>query len=328
MDCILCDTDQTTPYLVAPDMYTSERYRLVRCTCCGLIRTDRPPSSENLYVYGGTADAGARFGLTQSLLRWFRRVRAHQFTEGRSGRALDVGCGDGSFLAALAQEGWDVYGTELSASIAASATQRLGGRIRVGEIDNKTSHPDASFDLITLWHVLEHLENPRKALAEVRRLIKPDGTVVIAVPNIRSLQALIFKQDWLHLDVPRHRWHFDPQTLRDLAERCGFEVKQIQHFSMEYGSFGIVQGIATSLGGGHVLFTRLVRLSPVELVREASFWLHLVLLMLALLPSILVEALAAVARRGGVVVMTLTPRGARTLDNAVTDSARGRFIRK
>ena len=309
MDCILCNSDQTTPFLVAPNMYTGEQYRLVRCSCCRLIRTDQPPSSEQLYVYGGTADAGARFGLMQNLLSWFRRTRIQQFTGQRVGRALDIGCGDGSFLAALAKEGWDVYGTELSASIAASARKRLGDRIRVEEIENKTSHPEASFDLITLWHVLEHLDNPQKALVEVRRLIKSEGTVVIAVPNIRSLQAQIFKQDWLHLDVPRHRWHFDPETLRALAERCGFEVKQIRHFSMEYGPFGIVQGIATSLGGGHVLFTRLVRLAPHDLLRHPNFWLHLPLVIFTIVPSILIEAAASTVRRGGAIVVVLKPRG-------------------
>ena len=308
MTCILCESDQSTPFLAAPDMYTGEHHRLVRCARCGLIRTDRPPSSEHLYVYGETADAGKRFGLAQQLLQWFRRARLRRFVGRRPrGRALDVGCGDGSFLAALARRGWDVYGTELSASIAASARQRLGNRIRVEEVEN-TAHPEASFDLITFWHVLEHLNNPRTALAEARRLIKPDGTVVVAVPNIQSLQAQLFKQDWLHLDVPRHRWHFDPETLAALADRCNFDVKQIRHFSVEYGPFGIVQGIATRLGGGHVLFTRLLRIAPLDLVREASFWLHAILVTCTIVPSFLVEAMAAVARRGGAVVVMLKPR--------------------
>jgi SAM-dependent methyltransferase len=307
MGCILCDTEETTSFLVAPDMYTGETYRLVRCACCGLIRTDRPPSSEHLYVYGKTADAGKRFALAQRLLQWFRRARVRKFVGQHPGRALDVGCGDGSFLAALAQRGWDVYGTELSASIAASAWQRLGDRIRVGEVE-AAAYPEASFDLITFWHVLEHLNNPRNALAEARRLIKPGGRVLVGVPNIRSFQAQLFKEDWLHLDVPRHRWHFSPDTLTELAQRCDFDVVQFRHFSAEYGPFGIVQGIATRLGGGHVLFTRLLRLSPLDLLREASVWPHLLLVACTLLPSYLVEAAAAGVRRGGAVVAVLTPR--------------------
>jgi SAM-dependent methyltransferase len=260
-----------------------------------------------MYVYAGTADAGVRFGPAQGILQMFRRARVRHCTGRRRGRALDVGCGDGSFLIGLARQGWEVFGTELSAPIAATAKQRLGDRVRIEEIE-KISHQEASFDLITFWHVLEHLDHPRRALAAARRLIKSDGTVVIAVPNIGSLQAQLFKQDWLHLDVPRHRWHFDPGTLSDLAERCNFEVRQVRHFSAEYGPFGIVQGIATKLGGGHILFTQLLRRSPSDLVWDISFWLHLILVTFAILPSVLLEALASLARRGGAVVVALKPK--------------------
>jgi SAM-dependent methyltransferase len=260
-----------------------------------------------MYVYAGTADAGVRFGPAQGILQMFRRARVRHCTGRRRGRALDVGCGDGSFLIGLARQGWEVFGTELSAPIAATATQRLGDRIYIGELE-KIPHPEASFDLITFWHALEHLDHPRRALAAARRLIKSDGTVVIAVPNIGSLQAQLFKQDWLHLDVPRHRWHFDPGTLSDLAERCNFEVRQVRHFSAEYGPVGIVQGIATKLGGGHSLFTRLLRRSPLDLVWDINFWLHLILVTFAILPSVLLEALASMARRGGAVVVVLKPR--------------------
>jgi SAM-dependent methyltransferase len=306
MACAVCDTAPSIPVLIARDMYTGEAYHLVQCEQCGLIRTDRPPSSETMYVYGGTADAGARFGPAQWLLRLFRRARVRRFAGRRPGRALDVGCGDGSFLEGLAERGWEVFGTELSASIAATATQRLGNRVLVEK--DTTAYPDASFDLITFWHVLEHVDHPRKALVEARRLIKPDGTVLIAVPNMASLQSQLFKQDWLHLDVPRHRWHFDPQTLSRLTDHCGFEVQNVRHFSAEHGPFGIIQGIATKLGGGHLLFTTLVRRSPLDLVAEKSFWLHMLLVTFAILPSVVIEGLAAIARRGGAVVVVLKPR--------------------
>lgn len=308
MACNLCESNETTPFLLAPDMYTGERHRLVRCTHCGLVRTDHPPPSEPLYVYGETVDAGKRFGTAQRVLQWFRRARVRQFLGQQSGRALDVGCGDGSFLAALAEQGWEVYGTELSALIAASARHRLGDRVHAGELES-AAYPKASFDLVTFWHVLEHLSNPKRALVEARRLVKSDGMVVIAVPNIGSFQAQLFREDWLHLDVPRHRWHFDSTTLARLAEHCGFDVQQVGHFSLEYGPFGIVQGIATKLGGGHGLFTRLLRLSPLDLVREISFWPHLLLVSFVILPSILVEALASMARRGGALKVVLKPRG-------------------
>jgi len=217
---------------------------------------------------------------------------------------LDVGCGDGSFLDALAQQGWEVNGTELSASIAATALERLGDRIRVGGV-GEAGFPPNSFDLITFWHVLEHLEDPRRALSEAGRLLKADGRMVVAVPNMNSWQAGWFKEEWLHLDVPRHRWHFSPETLDALATRCGLRVECVRHFSLEYGPFAILQGIATKVGLGHTLFTRLVRLSPIRLACAPLFWVHIPLLMFAVGPSLLLELLAAFNGRGGTIEVVL-----------------------
>jgi SAM-dependent methyltransferase len=218
----------------------------------------------------------------------------------RPGRVLDVGCGDGSFLEALARQGWEVCGTELSESIAATARQRLGAGVRTGGIDG-AGFGAGSFDLITFWHVLEHLDDPKLALTEARRLVKADGHVVVAVPNIESWQAGLFKEDWLHLDVPRHRWHFSPRTLGALAAQCGFCVERVRHFSIEYGPFGVMQGIASRAGLGFGLFTRLVREPLFRLLREPLFWVHVPVLALSAVPSLLFELSAALCGRGGAV---------------------------
>ncbi|MGH7229120.1 MAG: class I SAM-dependent methyltransferase [Nitrospiraceae bacterium] len=243
----------------------------------------------------------------QRVLRVFQRARLHAIAARRTGRVLDVGCGDGSFLEALARQGWEVFGTELSESIAATAKKRLGERVRVGAMD-EIGFAAASFDLVTFWHVLEHLDDPKLALAEARRLLKADGRVVVAVPNIESLQARMFKEDWFHLDVPRHRWHFSPRTLAAVADRCNLRVESTRHFSLENGPFAIMQGMATKTGLGHYLFTRLVRLAPSQLVREPLFWAHIPVLAFAVVPSFLLELGAAICGRGGAVVMVLRPK--------------------
>jgi SAM-dependent methyltransferase len=309
MHCPVCDSDAWRVFLVTADMYTGGPYSLSRCDRCGMVRTvdGDEPSSRSLYVYGGSSDAGSRFGPMQWVLRAFRGARKRVLTARRPGRVLDVGCGDGSFLMALAQRGWDVFGTELSGSIATTAQECLGDRVHVGAIENM-GFAEASFDLITFWHVLEHLEDPARALTEARRLVKADGVVMVAVPNIESWQAQLFKQDWLHLDVPRHRWHFGVRTLAALAGRCRFRVESIRQFSLEYGPFAVMQGIATKAGLGHSLFTRLVRLAPSQLVREPLFWVHLPLLVLGIVPSVFLEMGAAVCGRGGAVIMAFSPK--------------------
>lgn len=309
MPCPACDRNTWGEFLVASDMYRGRPHAIVRCEHCGLVRTaeDGGPPSGSLYVYSGSSDAGDRFGPMQWVLRALRRARLRALGARGPGRALDIGCGDGSFLTALARQGWDVSGTELSESIAATAKQRLGERVHVGAIED-IGFAEASFDLVTFWHVLEHLDDPAGALTEARRLVKTDGRVVVAVPNIESWQARIFKEDWLHLDVPRHRWHFSPPSLATLADRCGFRVERVRHFSLEYGPFAILQGMATKAGLGYSLFTRLVRLAPLQLLREPLFWAHVPVLAFAIVPSFLLELGAAICGRGGAMVVTLRPK--------------------
>jgi hypothetical protein len=122
------------------------------------------------------------------------------------------------------------------------------------------------------------------------------------------LQARLCKEVWLHLDVPRHRWHFSPRTLAAVADRCNLRVESVRHFSLEYGPFAIVQGLATKAGLGHYLFTHLVRRGLSHLVRDPLFWAHLPVLAFAAAPSVLLELAAALCGRGGTVVMTLTPK--------------------
>ena len=307
--CPACGSKVWREYLRSADMYTGTPDNVVMCGQCGLVKTagEEQRASWQAYVYGGSPDAGRRFGPMQRALRAFREVRGARVTSEKPGKALDVGCGDGSFLEALERRGWDVSGTELSESIAATARARLGDNVCVGNI-HEVGFDAASFDLITFWHVLEHLEDPKLALAEARRLLKPDGKIVVAVPNIESWQARLFGGDWLHLDVPRHRWHFGLRTLTAMADRCGLRVESVRHFSLEYGPIAIVQGIATKIGLGHSFFTRLIRQSPLQLVSEPLFWVHVPVVTLSALPSLLVELLAASFKRGGAIELVLRPK--------------------
>ncbi len=102
-------------------------------------------------------------------------------------------------------------------------------------------YPAGYFDMVILWHVLEHLKHPDQTIREIRRILKPGGTLVVAVPNFSSWQARWAGENWFHLDLPRHLFHFPFAALRQLAEDRGFEFRSAHHFSLRQNPFGWVQ---------------------------------------------------------------------------------------
>jgi SAM-dependent methyltransferase len=149
------------------------------------------------------------------------------------GVLVDIGCGDGSFLVEARRKGWRVLGTEINARIPAPGLEIWGS------MDDLA--PIAPFDCITLWHSLEHLRDPVGGLRQLRSLLKPEGTLILAVPNARGAQARLFGKDWLHLDVPRHLHHFGPESLRRTLEEAGFTLDEVWHHEAEYDVFGWMQ---------------------------------------------------------------------------------------
>lgn len=100
-----------------------------------------------------------------------------------------------------------------------------------------------SFDVVTLYHSLEHMTNPLKTLNAVQGLLRPGGFLVVEVPNIGSCYSRAFGTEWFHLDVPRHLYHFNRQTLRRMLEACGFLVVRESTHNVQYDAFGAVQSV-------------------------------------------------------------------------------------
>jgi SAM-dependent methyltransferase len=122
--------------------------------------------------------------------------------------------------------GWQVNGVELSPQATAHARNVLGLDVRQGSLE-EAGYPDAHFDVVTLWHVLEHLPSPRRTLVEVKRVLKPGGTLICEVPNEHSLQSRLLGKHWFHLDPPRHLYAFSPTTLRRVVRAAGLAVLRI-----------------------------------------------------------------------------------------------------
>jgi SAM-dependent methyltransferase len=174
------------------------------------------------------------------------------------GRVLDVGCGRGVLLQEFRRRGWEVQGTELSESAASYARQTLTIPVEIGDLET-IGFPPNYFDAITLWHVLEHVADPRALLAEIRRILKPDGVLLVAVPNFGSLEARVSKDKWFHLDVPRHVTHFSATTLERALNENGFDLRHTSGFAPEYDFFSFIQSALNLCGLRHNLLYDIVR---------------------------------------------------------------------
>lgn len=139
------------------------------------------------------------------------------------GRLLDVGCGNGSFLAFMKGLGWDVQGVEPDPEAAEMARSRLQAKVLTGTLEN-AQLPSDYFDAVTLAHVVEHVHDPVTLLKECRRVLKPGGMVVVRTPNLASLGYQLFSEFWLGLEPPRHLSLFNSHTLRVCAEKAGLRT--------------------------------------------------------------------------------------------------------
>ncbi|MHB8639937.1 MAG: class I SAM-dependent methyltransferase [Candidatus Acidiferrales bacterium] len=138
------------------------------------------------------------------------------------GAILDLGCGSGSFLSTLQVPLWKLHGIEMSGPMASEAEAKTGAWVFVGDILD-APFPPQSFNVITCFHVFEHLYQPREVLAKVAEWLKPGGIFFTMMPNIDSAGALIFGSYWYALELPRHLYHFSPKSLRMLASDAGLE---------------------------------------------------------------------------------------------------------
>ncbi len=152
------------------------------------------------------------------------------------GRLLDVGCGSGAYGAGLLALGWQVDGIEPDPEAAAQA-RRAGLRIQNCPLEQATL-PSAGYEVITLWHVLEHLDDPVAGLRHLYPALRPGGLLIVETPNLAALMARLTGPYWFHLDLPRHRFHFTPASLRLALEQAGFRVQRLLHIPNAHGLAG------------------------------------------------------------------------------------------
>lgn len=222
------------------------RERLVVCTGCGSGRLDPMPSESEIAgfypdAYYGDPDQAKFSGPVESLVRMLGARRARWLLDRvpAGGRVLDVGCGRGTLLRAVARGGFEAHGVEMSGAAAKGVDAFAALRIAPRLAD--AGYPDAFFDAVIIWHVLEHLRDPRAVIEEARRILRPDGRLVVAVPNFASLQARWAGPDWFHLDLPRHLHQLRLDGLERMLRTCGFAVESAHHFSLSQNPYGWIQ---------------------------------------------------------------------------------------
>ncbi len=146
---------------------------------------------------------------------------------GPPGRLLDFGCGGGSFLRRMADQGWQVTGLDASVGAVREVQESLGLKAMVGSLPHVDLEP-ASFDVVTMWHSLEHVHDPVGILREAYQLLAPGGKLIVACPNIDSTSFRWFGPAWFGLDLPRHLTHFTPKTMQAAIESTGFMMTSLR----------------------------------------------------------------------------------------------------
>ncbi|MHA3788521.1 class I SAM-dependent methyltransferase [Flavobacterium hauense] len=235
------DFSKHNVYITVNDYSVSgEKFELLLDEELELLKTYPQPAPEKLGSYYESDDYISHTDGKRSLFeRLYHTVKQKALRDKiklidkfqpKKGKLLDIGAGTGDFLVMAAKNGWDTIGLEPSPKAKAIAESK-----GVNFLDDLSKMPDHSADAITMWHVLEHVPDVEAQIAELKRILKPEGVLIVAVPNFKSYDAQHYGKYWAAYDVPRHLWHFSKTSIKLLFGRQGMELVKI--FPMKFDSY-------------------------------------------------------------------------------------------
>jgi 2-polyprenyl-3-methyl-5-hydroxy-6-metoxy-1,4-benzoquinol methylase len=238
--CPICESQRFTHFTTVKDCsITKEVFELITCSRCGLTITNPRPTADFIGKYYASVDYISHSGKSKTLfdkiyltarnitLRWKHKLITDYSAQ--PGNILDFGCGTGEFLNFMKKKNWRVSGIEPNETARKKANELLENRVS----KDLTEINDQPIDIITLWHVLEHVHDLNNTLLKLKALLKPNGHIIIAVPNPNSHDSKHYENNWAAYDVPRHLWHFTRSTMTALLNKNGLKVVEIRPMKLD-----------------------------------------------------------------------------------------------
>ena len=235
--CVICNSGKYKIICKNRDYrygLSAKSFRLVKCAKCGLIYLNPRSSEKDIHKFYPQEYYGTQFGIIgEKIDNYFVNRKIYGMEKFKQeGKLLDIGCGTGDFLLQVQKRSYDVCGIDVSPQACKVARKK---RLIIYHDDLKKHHfPAKSFDIITLWHVFEHLYNPSDILKEIKRILKDDGTLIMETPNIDCFSFKIFKGYHFHLDSPRHLHHWTKHSMELILNKNGFKVHKTEYPIFNY----------------------------------------------------------------------------------------------
>lgn len=303
--CPICKSSNLeVVYDEAADHITKKQFSILGCKSCALRFTYPVPENPNHFypkkyrIYGP---------IVLRILRALYLIRARRLTSlfSKPKAALEIGCGDGFMLNSLKSMGWEVTGIERTEEVASHARDVFGINVVSKGIEHLPKKP--TFDLIFFFNSLEHMADPLSMVKECTFRLKPNGKLIIMVPNFDSWQSRFAGAKWVHLDPPRHLCHFNQESISNMFKSVGFTVSDINFVSLEHDPYGWIQSSINKITNRDNTLTRyLMGLEKFDF----QIFLSVIISTILFLPSIILAVVSWFFSQGALMQVIATNQAA------------------